>query len=410
MLLFVGIDYIKIPLYRKTFTVFNDKLMFCLKKSMTALLTVLLLVTTLTPVFAQEQEKETKKERKVQWVPLPVVMYQPVNGLGLGVLGMALFKPGQVDSTTRTSQSTAYFIYTTEGQLMFSPDYTIFFNKDEYILKGKFRYFDFPQTYYGIGQQLTPDSLSLKIDYKRISFDQEIRKKIAPGIYAGLQYRYNNIYNVSWEESDSVQTIYDEFMGQRGETDTNDFFGYRVSGIGLNIAFDTRDNIANATQGHFLRASANFHGKVIGSEYNFSTYTIDARKYIQPFKNLPHVLAVQAFGNFTSGYAPFMELSSLGGELRMRGYTAGRYRENHYMTMQAEYRMPIYGRVGLAAFGGFGDVANQMSDFSLGSMKPSYGAGLRFMINRKERVNIRADYAFGANGSSGFYLQIQEAF
>lgn len=99
----------------------------------------------------------------------------------------------------------------------------------------------------------------------------------------------------------------------------------------------------------------------------------------------------------------------LGGAELMRGYYEGRYRDKQFIGGQAEYRMPIWWRFGAAAFAGLGDVAPAIQEFRLSSFKPSYGLGLRFMVNPKEKVNIRLDYAWGQQ-TSGFYLEITEAF
>lgn len=45
----------------------------------------------------------------------------------------------------------------------------------------------------------------------------------------------------------------------------------------------------------------------------------------------------------------------------------------------------------------------------MSNILPSYGAGLRFKINRKENVNVRVDYGFG-NGQQNLYFFIAEAF
>ena len=93
----------------------------------------------------------------------------------------------------------------------------------------------------------------------------------------------------------------------------------------------------------------------------------------------------------------------------MRGYYEGRYRDRQYLAGQAEYRFPLWWRIGGAAFAGMGDVAPDLGSFTFSSLKPSYGLGLRFMINKEEKVNIRLDYAWGKE-TSGFYLEITEAF
>jgi len=50
-----------------------------------------------------------------------------------------------------------------------------------------------------------------------------------------------------------------------------------------------------------------------------------------------------------------------------------------------------------------------MENFELRKFKYSVGGGIRFLINQKEKLNIRLDFAYGKN-SSGMYITIGEAF
>lgn len=41
---------------------------------------------------------------------------------------------------------------------------------------------------------------------------------------------------------------------------------------------------------------------------------------------------------------------------------------------------------------------------------PSLGTGLRFMVSRAKKINLRLDYAWGVDGNQGLYFGIMEAF
>jgi outer membrane translocation and assembly module TamA len=79
------------------------------------------------------------------------------------------------------------------------------------------------------------------------------------------------------------------------------------------------------------------------------------------------------------------------------------------MVSQVEYRFPLFWRLGMTAFAGAGDVFNNFQDLSLSRLKYSAGLGLRLLVNPKERVNIRLDYARGREGGY-FYFSVSEAF
>lgn len=78
--------------------------------------------------------------------------------------------------------------------------------------------------------------------------------------------------------------------------------------------------------------------------------------------------------------------------------------------VQAEYRwVPVFWRIGLAAFASLGEVADRLAGFKIEGLKYSYGLGLRFVLSRAQRLNLRLDCAFG-KGSSAVYFTAAEAF
>jgi hypothetical protein len=55
-------------------------------------------------------------------------------------------------------------------------------------------------------------------------------------------------------------------------------------------------------------------------------------------------------------------------------------------------------------------VANAIDNFGLSNTKYAGGAGIRFNFIRRDRVNLRLDYAAGTGSASGFLFAIGEAF
>jgi hypothetical protein len=43
-------------------------------------------------------------------------------------------------------------------------------------------------------------------------------------------------------------------------------------------------------------------------------------------------------------------------------------------------------------------------------VKPALNVGIRFLADRKEKINLRIDYAAGIQGQRGFYFAFGEAF
>ena len=94
----------------------------------------------------------------------------------------------------------------------------------------------------------------------------------------------------------------------------------------------------------------------------------------------------------------------------MRGYYAGRYRDKNAGFLQAEYRVPLFWRIGAVGFADMGNVGPEIKDVNLEHFKYSYGGGLRFALNQSEKLNLRLDYGLAKGHSQGFYLQLGEAF
>jgi outer membrane translocation and assembly module TamA len=99
----------------------------------------------------------------------------------------------------------------------------------------------------------------------------------------------------------------------------------------------------------------------------------------------------------------------LGMSKDIRGYQVGQYRDNRMLVGQAEFRRELFWRVGAVAFAGAGAVAHSWDDFGNSQAEPGGGFGLRFVLARRNHINLRADYSWG-NGTTATYVSIGEAF
>jgi hypothetical protein len=93
----------------------------------------------------------------------------------------------------------------------------------------------------------------------------------------------------------------------------------------------------------------------------------------------------------------------------LRGYPAGRYIDMKMLATQVEYRRTLPWRLGVAVFGGLGEVAPTFSGFNAENILPSAGVGPRVMLSSKYHVNLRADFAWGKNGNT-FSMGLGESF
>ena len=76
---------------------------------------------------------------------------------------------------------------------------------------------------------------------------------------------------------------------------------------------------------------------------------------------------------------------------------------------QAEARWQPTKRWGLVGFAGAGYVGSSFNGIREHEAIPSYGVGLRFMVLKAKRINLRLDYARSTD-SDAIHFSVGEAF
>ncbi|MEM9830586.1 MAG: BamA/TamA family outer membrane protein [Bacteroidota bacterium] len=330
-----------------------------------------------------------------RWVVAPFAGYSPETSWLFGVGGKLLFPP--TADSTRTSFIAVSVRYTLNNQIITTPEYTIFSPGERYIHRGELAFRRFPQFYYGIGNASSEANEEL-FSYTELGIEHVTYRRVYNKLYAGLGFRYTDTYSINLDPDGALSS--EGLLGAEP---------YRAVGFDVGVMFDNRNNVLNTTSGMLAEFRQRIHRKAFGSDFNYSVGVLDIRNYWKPFAQRNDIVAVQLFGYFSQGETPFIELATLGGDMIMRGYYEGRYRDNNLLAGQVEYRYHIWKNLGAVGFVGIGDVARQFGDFSLPNVKPSVGAGLRYALIPEENLNIRLDFAVG-QGTSNFYINIAEAF
>lgn len=354
-------------------------------------------------------QQASPKRNKPNFIPFPIVFSQPETGLGYGAAVLPVWRFGP-DTTIRKSNARLIAWRTQKKQSLVQLSHTVFTPGERFLLNGELSYYyKFPINYYGFGPDTDIDDKSV-IQYKVLIFNQRVLKKIAPNLFAGLQYRLTNLRDVQVDEDINEGDPTEERPSRLYERDARERQNTLISGLGPSALYDGRDNVLSAFRGNYLEISSLFNGGALGSDFRFSRFLLDARHFQPLTKDNKTILATQLVGQFHTGRVPFRELANLGGEKILRGYYEGRYRDRQLIALQAEVRRHLFGRFNGVLFGGLGQVGNSLSSFDEGPLKATGGAGIRFQFNRQDRLNIRVDYGVGRGGSSGFYFSIGEAF
>ena len=331
----------------------------------------------------------------------PLFYYTPDTRLAAGAVGVYYFNTAKEDASkddvasTRLSFVKLLADYTQNRQFDAWSSWNIFTNEERFLIKGEVRYRNFPDRFYGIG------NTTQKEDMERYSYDLFhlkglLMRQVFPAFFAGIDFQYANEFN--FQLTDNGILYQGNIVGYKGGVGT---------GIGGVITYDTRDNVVNAYEGHLFEISSYWNSSNFGGDFNFFNLNAVFNKYWE-FRS-HHILAMNVSSRFNFGDVPFLEMATVGGDDLLRGYANNRFRDRHFIGGQLEYRFPVWRRFGMVTFAGLGDVFSNPSDLSWQTVKFSFGAGLRFSVNTKERLNLRFDYGLGRNNDA-FYIMLTEAF
>jgi outer membrane protein assembly factor BamA len=327
---------------------------------------------------------------------LPVIARSIETSWSFGGASSFTFHINPKDRLSRTSNLQALALYSLRKQFVAAINGSIYFPGEKYILNQQLSYSYYPDKFWGLGKT-SADSSEEDYDYKQYYIYLHPQTNIGNKIYIGLLYEFQRLFDVKYDSGGlfDLQNI----PGRNG---------YHISGLGASFTYDTRNNAFSPDKGIMLQFYFNHFANYFGSDFNYTNFVIDARKFICLYNH--QVLAMQATGFFNAGEVPLRSLALLGGSSKMRGYYEGRYRDKNLVVIQTEYRVPLFRRFSAVGFGDVGNVADKLNDMNFQCLKYSYGAGLRIALNQTEKLNLRLDYGIGAGKSNGFYLQLGEAF
>lgn len=341
---------------------------------------------------------DTTTTVKPKLIFAPIIFYTPDTRLALGCVALNAFRINAKNdslSSTRMSYVKLVTYYTLNNQYDAFVSWNIFTPHEDFLLKGEMRYRRYPDRFYGVGNN-SQINAEEKYEYDLLRLKSLFMKKLAKNLFVGFDYEFELEYRFKYDADG--QLVVGEIPGYKGGVG---------SAFGAVAVYDSRDNVLNAFSGTLAEISSYYFTPILGSNFKFFELNGDYRKFIQIRPK--HILAFHSSMRFMIGEVPFLDLSRLGGEDILRGYPSNRFIDKNMMVSQVEYRFPLFWRLGMTAFAGAGDVFNNFDDLSWSRMKYSAGLGLRLLVNSKERVNIRLDYAHGREGGY-FYFSVSEAF
>lgn len=329
---------------------------------------------------------------------LPLLYFTPDTRWAAGAAGVYYFKlPPKTESEKETRTNFVQFLadYTQNRQTDVWASWNVFTRNENFLLKGDIRYRNFPDRFYGIGNQTTKEAAE-KYEYNLLQLKTMFLKQIKHDFFIGIDYELEKEYQFQ--------------LKPNGQLAAGNIVGYRGglgSALGLVSILDTRDNVINSYKGKLIELSSYYFSRQLGSSFQFLNCNALYQQYwqIKP----KHILAFQSKLKLSFGEVPFLDMATLGNDDILRGYPKNRFRDHHFAASQVEYRFPLFWRLGATTFAGLGDVFHYPEDLKMNRLKFSLGGGVRFVVNPAERLNIRLDYAHGKEGGY-FYFMVGEAF
>jgi hypothetical protein len=341
-------------------------------------------------------EPEGGKKDDLLLPVVPVVGYSRETNLLFGFMMVRALRWKDAPPEVRPNTLALSAFYSLENQWAVGLAPTVYLHGEEYLVKGQFYYHRTPARFWGVGNEagahgtredFTATGNGVTFSATKLMLGS---LRVGPGI---------------WYGSSSIPIKEQGGLLDRSAVIGSD--GGRDVGVELLAEWDDRDNIYAPQTGTFVSFWAGLHRGFLGSDFDYEDYMLDVRKFIPLGSG--QVLALQAKGRIMSGDPPFYRLPNIGGIAVLRGLYEGQFRDKTMAAAQAEYRFPISKLFGGVLFAGLGEVSPEVSEMALDKLRFAGGAGLRVVLDPKERINLRVDVGLSTYGIYPI-LVITEAF
>ena len=236
---------------------------------------------------------------------------------------------------------------------------------------------------------IAPGNPSIDWSVEGELFGAIVSRRISGKWYAGVLARYLDI-----RQAFGIAPLSVEFNTSGKAT---------AAGVGLKLERDSRDKPINSYSGSILELTGVSNADTFGSDDSYISYLASFRSYHQIATSL--VMAWEVQGCYRSGETPLWDACRIG----LRGFSATDYLGRSSSSAQVEARWQFHPKWGVVAFAGGGQYGRSFNDENEHELIPSYGIGLRYLVLKSQRINMRLDYG-RSGGSDAIYLAVGEAF
>ena len=233
-------------------------------------------------LFHKHRKDDTNTKHvpwKFHYANVPAAGYTLQTGWA-GIVAADVGFYTNTDSMSKMSNMMASIVYSQYSQTILPFQANIWTAKNKYNITVDWRYMDYPSSTFGLGgHSLMANGYT--IDFSYIKLHQSIVKEVAKHLLVGVGYYYDYLWNVKEINPPAgVITSFQKYDNNGSSVKAKS----TSSGFVLRGQYDSRLNQLNPTNGWYVSAVFRPNFTWLGSDYNWSSFQLDARKYI-PLSN-----------------------------------------------------------------------------------------------------------------------------
>lgn len=352
---------------------------------------IITLIMILVGSFSFQAQSQNDSNKKINWAAIPVVNYSNTTGASFGVMANAYYKVNFNDSISPSSSTGVFGMYTTNQTSFLAVFQRLYLNEDAWRMMLAFGTGNINSQYW----QEFPIGGGDFIGFgTRAQFAMgQVEHKVFNNLYVGI--------NATFIQSKTTFNFPDFFP------DSLKYDKRNMNNLGFQVNYDKRDHQINPYKGFNIKLKGNFFREWMKSDNDFNKLRFTYNQYFT-LKNEKNILATRFNAVISTGDVPFQGQNVVGQD-DIRGYSSGRYRNDQVYAAQAEYRWRFHDKFGMVGFIGVASAVKHFDDIFNSELLPGTGAGFRYLMIPKERINIGVDFAKG-KGDWGIYFRIGEAF
>jgi outer membrane protein assembly factor BamA len=330
---------------------------------------------------------DTNKSARKSCSVFPILMYNTDIGIGYGAKGKFVNYFGRDESfdlmlfnSTKGERTYTFVFSIPDSEIRLGTVYPLSFDiKAEYskLLRANF---------YGSGPDSKEKDLTPYTDEKK-ELSLTFGRGFSPQIVLEVLYTLKFIHYLDVEKDKS----YTEVLEKVGEA--------WVPYASVLFRYDTSDSWIHPTQGlRFMLRNDLAAGFLGNSATNYYRYTLDFRKYFLCLGSRDVIALRFLIQHVLGDKIPLYEMSSIGGDSEMkalRGYALNRFQDRGKLLMNAEYRFPVWNKVGGNVFIDWGLVWPSWKNIHFNLAAKDIGWGLRYYL---QNFVVRFDMGFSTEG------------